>query len=176
MITSVEEDDNFHCGSSILNEQILLTAAHCLDDVVKVTAFVGSVDWTRGKLHRIDRYQRHKQWDLKTIINDIALVRLKKSLSLGKTVQRVILMKKPLKAKIADLAGWGASDIEDSNQKKLLKHIKQKLTTLIECRKVLPMAPNGTICGGEKKAKKNIASRLRISAHSDSLHGRIILL
>ncbi|XP_061707618.1 trypsin epsilon-like [Cydia pomonella] len=149
--------ENNFCGSSILNQKILLTAAHCLDDVVKVTAFSGSVDWKKGKLHRIDRYQRHKQWDPKTIINDIALVRLKKPLSFGETVKRVILMKNPPKAKIAELTGWGVTDVVYYKQSSILKHTKLKLWTLKECRKVLSMAPNGTICGGEKNAKKNFA-------------------
>ncbi|XP_063529660.1 hypodermin-A-like [Cydia strobilella] len=152
-----EERGEDFCGSSILSQNILLTAAHCLDNVVKVTAFVGSLDWKRGKLHRIDRYQQHKQWGINTIGNDIGLVRLKKPLSFGKTVKRVILMKKPPKAKTAELTGWGATDVVDRNQYNLLKHTKLRLWTLEECRKVLTMAPNGTICGGEKKAKKNFA-------------------
>ncbi|XP_061707621.1 hypodermin-B-like [Cydia pomonella] len=151
------EGDDF-CGSSILNQKILLTAAHCLDGVVKVTAFVGSVDWKKGKLHRIDRYQRHKQFDINTVSYDIGLVRLKQPLLLGKTVKRVILMKTPPKVKIAEAAGWGLTDEVNKIDTNLLKHTKQKLWTLQECRKVLPVAPNGTICGGEKNVKKNFLS------------------
>ncbi|XP_063358192.1 trypsin epsilon-like isoform X2 [Cydia amplana] len=152
------EGDNF-CGSSILNQKILLTAAHCLlDDVVKVTAFVGSLDKKMGKLHRIDRYQIHKRWDINTASNDIALVRLKKPLSLGTEVKRVILMKKPPKVKIAEVAGWGVTDEDYESETELLKHTKQKVWTLNECRKVLPRAPKGTICGGEKNSKKDYAS------------------
>ncbi|XP_063358191.1 trypsin epsilon-like isoform X1 [Cydia amplana] len=162
------EGDNF-CGSSILNQKILLTAAHCLlDDVVKVTAFVGSLDKKMGKLHRIDRYQIHKRWDINTASNDIALVRLKKPLSLGTEVKRVILMKKPPKVKIAEVAGWGVTDEVNNIDTNLLKYTKQKLWTLKECRTVLPDAPDGTICGGENNVKKNFAS------YGDSGSGLIV--
>ncbi|XP_063618173.1 mite allergen Der f 3-like [Cydia splendana] len=146
------------CGSSILNQKILLTAAHCFDDVVKVTALAGSLDRQKGKLHHIDRYKQHKQWERRTVTNDIALARLKKPWSFGKTVKRVILMRKPPQAKTAEVAGWGITDEDYYSETDLLKHTKQKVWTLKECRKVLPKAPEGTICGGEKKSKKDFAS------------------
>ncbi|XP_061707984.1 trypsin eta-like [Cydia pomonella] len=146
------------CGSSILNQIILLTVAHCFDDVVRATALAGSLDRKKGKLYRIDRYRQHKQWQIKNVINDIALVRLKIPLSFGKTVKRVIVMKNPPKAIIAEVAGWGATDEDYLSETNLLKHTKQKLWSNKECREVLPKAPQGTICGGERRSKKDFAS------------------
>ncbi|XP_063375793.1 trypsin epsilon-like [Cydia fagiglandana] len=165
---SDREGDNF-CGSSILNQYILLTAAHCvINDVVKITAFVGSLDRGNGKLHRIDRYVQHERWDVPTDSNDIALVRLKTPLLFDETVKRVILMKTPPKVKVAEVAGWGTVDEVTNTDSNILKYTKQKLWTLKSCRIVLKDAPDGTICGGKNKAKKNFAS------YGDSGSGLIV--
>ncbi|XP_047987198.1 granzyme B(G,H)-like [Leguminivora glycinivorella] len=162
------DDSEATCGSSILNQQILITVAHCFDDVIKVRIYVGNSDRRKGILHRINRYYQHKDWNPRKVINDIALARLKKPLSFGQTVKRIIVMRKPPKMKIAEVAGWGVTDEDYYSESHLLKHTKQKLWTLKECREILPRAPTGTICGGEKKAKNNFAS------HGDSGSGLII--
>ncbi|XP_063530026.1 hypodermin-B-like [Cydia strobilella] len=152
----------FICGSSILNQLILLTAAHCLDGITKGTASVGNLNRESGTLYRIASFRLHEQWVTDDLVNnndDIALCKLKKPLIFGSNVKRVVLMKDPPIAGAADLAGWGATDEKLFNESIQLKHTKQKLWTHKQCRKILRQLPKGAICGGESRARENFASK-----------------
>ncbi|XP_061707624.1 trypsin-like [Cydia pomonella] len=152
----------FICGSSILNQLILLTAAHCLDGITKGTVSVGNVYRENGTLYRIASFRLHEQWNSDDLVNnsdDIALCKVKKPLILGSNVKRVVLMKDPPKAGTADLAGWGATDEKFYTESIQLKHTKQKLWTHQQCRKILRQLPRGAICGGESRARENFASK-----------------
>ncbi|XP_061707625.1 hypodermin-B-like [Cydia pomonella] len=155
----VDSYDEYICGSSILNQWILITAAHCLDDVTKASAFVGNVNRQIGKLHRIASYKQHEKWDTYKVNHDIALCRLKEMLRLGHTVKRVLMVKSPPKTGVADLAGWGATEENDYTDTIQLKHTRQKLWNNNQCRKVFSRVPEGTICGGETRARGNYASK-----------------
>ncbi|XP_063376832.1 hypodermin-B-like [Cydia fagiglandana] len=157
-----DSKQEFICGSSILNQLILLTAAHCLDGIKKGTASVGNVNRENGTLYRIASFRLHDQWDsndLEKNKNDIALCKLKKPLTLGSNVKRVVLMKDPPRAGTADLAGWGATDEKFFTESIQLKHTKQKLWTHKQCREILRQLPKGAICGGESRARQNFASK-----------------
>ncbi|XP_047987196.1 chymotrypsin-1-like [Leguminivora glycinivorella] len=165
LVMSEEDSEETLCGSSILNQKILLTAAHCLITAVNITAHAGTLDKYKGNIHRVDRVKVHKQYDDFTVANDIGLVRLKKPLSLGKTMKKVILMKKPPKVKMAEVAGWGLTNIQTGVFPRLLKYTTQKLWTHKQCKKVMKFPevpdfrlPNGKFCGGEMNARGNYPS------------------
>ncbi|XP_063529661.1 hypodermin-B-like [Cydia strobilella] len=153
-------NDYILCGSSILNQVILITAAHCLDKSEDVIASVGSVIVEQGEPYRVIKFKQHEKW--KNSLHDIALCRLEKPLSLGETVKRVLLMRQPPITQTAVLTGWGAYEEIDYLESVQLKHSIQKVWTYKTCKKVVKTAPNGTICGGpgdELKDQGNFASR-----------------
>ncbi|XP_063376831.1 mite allergen Der f 3-like [Cydia fagiglandana] len=158
-MSKANSDYEYICGSSILNQFILITAAHCLDDTEKATASVGNVNREIGRLHRVASFKQHESWDTVRVIHDIALCRLKKPVALGHMAKRVVMVKHPPKARVADLAGWGATEEDDYTDTIQLKHTRQKLWNHKQCRKVFSRAPKGTICGGEARAKGNYASK-----------------
>ncbi|KAI8428259.1 hypothetical protein MSG28_002476 [Choristoneura fumiferana] len=105
---------SYSCGSSILNQAILITAAHCLGHCVVersfVTAFVGHKEKMRGSPYKGSSFKIHEKYDTREICNDIGLVRLKKALKLGEAVRRVSLRRHPPYDKPAKIAGWGYID------------------------------------------------------------------
>lgn len=111
---------SYSCGSSILNQAILLTAAHCLEncavDSTTVTAFVGDKGKMRGSPYISYIFKIHEDYDTIRICNDIGLVRLEKPLRLGKAVRRVSLRRNPPYDKPAKIAGWGIVDVSNSNE------------------------------------------------------------
>ncbi|XP_047986869.1 mite allergen Der f 3-like [Leguminivora glycinivorella] len=154
-----DSNDEYMCGSSILNQWILITAAHCFDDIVKAHASVGNVNRATGKLYRVESYRQHEKWDTVKVHYDIALCKLKKPIQFGHSVKRVLMVKRPPKASVGDLAGWGATEEKEYTESVQLKHTRQKLWNHNQCKKVLSRVPRGTICGGEARSRGNYASK-----------------
>ncbi|XP_034249966.1 trypsin alpha-like [Thrips palmi] len=104
------------CGSSILDKNHVLTAAHCFDNrnpkVYQVR--VGSDFWRyKGQTVGISKIMIHPKYNNKTFDFDVAVVRLKKSLVMGKLVAPVSLvpMNTAIKADTPiNLIGWGFTD------------------------------------------------------------------
>ncbi|RWS25482.1 Transmembrane protease serine 9-like protein [Leptotrombidium deliense] len=95
----------FNCGGSIINEKYMLTAAHCLEDAVKVNFAVGSIlKPTSAQLTEAESFIVHERYTKTTKKNDIALIKLKVPLSLSNKISPICL---PNKGEIA--SGWGVT-------------------------------------------------------------------
>lgn len=112
-VTSTDSD-NYSCGSSILNQVTLLTAAHCFEGCLASSNIaVGvAVERKRSSLtHLVAVFTLHPKFHGKTVINDVALARLSYSLEFGSKVKRVVLVKDPPYSEEAAVAGWGIVDV-----------------------------------------------------------------
>ncbi|XP_063618156.1 hypodermin-B-like [Cydia splendana] len=137
------------CGASILNQAILLTAAHCLSTCTgecNIKAYFGSERKIRGFERNVISFKVHENYDTQTKAQDIALMRLDKDLQFGKKVKRVIIMKTPPKYDEAEIAGWGWTDSKGSNSE-VLKHAKQQVYSRSKCYDKVRVIPEGTFCG-----------------------------
>lgn len=108
------DDKAWICGSSILNQVIILTAAHCVHHKIGLYNFivhVGSTNRRTGKQHKVKTYREHENYGESTLDNDIALLRLRVPLKLSETVRRIILMKNPPQESFGYVAGWGLVDV-----------------------------------------------------------------
>ncbi|XP_073941213.1 mite allergen Der p 3-like [Choristoneura fumiferana] len=151
----------YACGASILNQAIVLTAAHCLvqcqEDSTFLAAYVGDFVAGGGSSYSADNYKLHENFDEKEISSDIALVRLEKNIKFGKNVRRVSLMRNPPYKKYAKVAGWGYTDPETKDQSAVLMQASQRVRTRPKCVIMLDrITPEGTICGGSKNAKSYV--------------------
>lgn len=102
------------CGASIVNQRIILTAAHCVDDCSsRDTLFVsvGHQHMEKGTQSSVLMIYGHKNFTRTQGLNDIALLKLKTDLKLNYKVQRVALMKLPPYYEKAQVAGWGAKTV-----------------------------------------------------------------
>ncbi|XP_063376602.1 collagenase-like [Cydia fagiglandana] len=162
-----------YCGASIINQAILLTAAHCLHTCTNkqnfsIKAYTGSVKKYKGDKYEVVGFQVHEQYIHKNFSNDIAMLVLKENLKFGKGVQKISLMRNVPQYKIAEIAGWGW--IDDQNTKTdLLKFTSQVIMSNEECLKKLPGIPPGTICGynpdGSHPQRGDSGSALVIQKH-----------
>ncbi|CAG4943733.1 unnamed protein product [Colias eurytheme] len=140
------------CGSSILNQKVLISAAHCFESCKNpgnVNAFVGNANRGKGKKYKVADFIIHELYDSHEVSNDIALAVLRVPLSLDKYVKRVSILKRPPPKKMAAVAGWGLIDEYNSIKSTWLHSTEQKVWTLAECRKVLPGIPKGCMCAGD---------------------------
>lgn len=102
------------CSSSILNQGLLLTAAHCLAECTPdsfVSVSVGSLIANSGFRSSGSGYLVHEDYYPDTNINDIGLLKLVTPLYLNSNVNRMVLMNKPPYYEKAQVAGWGVIDV-----------------------------------------------------------------
>ncbi|KAM6957990.1 uncharacterized protein LKV04_022126 [Tautogolabrus adspersus] len=76
----MNEEDRGFCGGTILNEYIILTAAHCMNQsryiYIKVGEFDMLVDSGNEAIHLVETIISHNRYKPETFLNDIALIKL----------------------------------------------------------------------------------------------------
>ena len=164
--TSIEEHPwqvslqtfGFHfCGGSIISKDTILTAGHCTTSYPAsyITVRVGSSRTARGgALHQVDQIVRHEQF--KTNMygipeNDVAVLKLKTSIELGKTAQPIPLFEQDeesVEGVLSTISGWGATT-EGGSTPEVLRTVDVPIVTKTECNKAYESfggVPAGQIC------------------------------
>ncbi|KAF2894917.1 hypothetical protein ILUMI_11257 [Ignelater luminosus] len=110
-------DDTLQCGASIISRVWALTAAHCIlllkefpRHAVRVSA--GSIYWTKGHRHRIDNWIYHPRYHKNTMVNDIAMVKVKDPFN-KKNEANIPIASPTYSLKVnrkVRVLGWGYSD------------------------------------------------------------------
>ncbi|CAH0726146.1 unnamed protein product, partial [Brenthis ino] len=148
----------FVCGASVVNQNILLTAAHCIDTCGKrcpdASVYAGNANKRSGFKMDVLGTVIHENYSFNKMINDIGLILLKNQLSLNKYVKRVALMKNPPVGKTALIAGWGLVDEIHLVHTDHLHYIKQHIWPYEQCRKMITNLPKGTLCAGDVENDK----------------------
>ncbi|XP_054714328.1 trypsin-1-like [Uloborus diversus] len=102
------------CGATILNERWLVTAAHCVDGRSKrsfdIVVGVNNLNEKNITRFLIDRIVVHEKFDLRTFMNDIALIRVQTPIPLRGDVTGVCLPSPGQNTKgFVTVSGWGAT-------------------------------------------------------------------
>uniref|UniRef100_A0A336M1S9 CSON008723 protein n=1 Tax=Culicoides sonorensis TaxID=179676 RepID=A0A336M1S9_CULSO len=73
---------NYFCGGTIINNEYILTAAHCVDEALSVEVVLGAHNVRENESSQkiyevpITNIKVHEQWNPSQIINDIALLKV----------------------------------------------------------------------------------------------------
>ncbi|XP_001600807.1 trypsin beta [Nasonia vitripennis] len=103
------EDGNQVCGGSIISEKWILTAAHCLEDAGELEIRTGSSLRNKGgKLYPVAEYIVHENYTKVTFDNDIALIKVNKSIEFNELQQVIrISYREPKTCDKLQLSGFG---------------------------------------------------------------------
>ncbi|XP_051870389.1 coagulation factor X-like [Pristis pectinata] len=160
----VDETNTGFCGATILNEWLVLTAAHCINQTKAITAVAGEFDVNEdeGTEQRQDVtiVISHPQFQKHTFDNDIAVLMLKKPLIFNQNVVPIciphrnfaeqVLMNQPN----ALVSGWGRVQDHGMPSTKL-----QRLTVpyinRVKCIESsrYPVSPNMFCAGYDNESK-----------------------
>ncbi|XP_072902170.1 coagulation factor X-like [Hemitrygon akajei] len=116
-ILLLDETDTVFCGATILNERLLVSAAHCLNHTKAITAVAGEFDINleEGTEQRqeVTMLISHPQFEKYTFDNDIAILVLKNPLQLNQHVVPICIPHKNFAEQVlmnqpnALVSGWG---------------------------------------------------------------------
>ena len=134
---SLQRGGSHSCGGSIYNERIIVTAAHCLQNVspsvLKVRA--GSSFWNSGGiLVSVAAFKNHEGYNPETMVNDIAVIRLNSSLKPSSTIKPIALATSaPPSGAVASVSGWGTTASGSQSLPSQLRYIDVKVVSRNQC-------------------------------------------
>ncbi|XP_037955612.1 trypsin alpha-like [Teleopsis dalmanni] len=134
---SLQRSGSHSCGGSIYNAKIIVTAAHCLQNVAASSLQIraGSTYWNSGGVVvKVAAFKNHEGYNPSTMINDIAVIRLSSSLPLGTNIKAISLATyDPVNGASAVVSGWGTLSYGSSSIPATLQYVNVNIVSRTQC-------------------------------------------
>ncbi|XP_065093779.1 collagenase-like [Ochlerotatus camptorhynchus] len=151
------------CGGSVLNEEWILTAGHCVQDASSFEITMGTINLKSTEddgrvVMNSTEYIQHEDYNGQDASNDIAVIKLPQRVQFSNRIQAVQLPTghDDYNRKMATVSGWGKTrDMGGVAQR--LQYATIQVIRNNECRLVYPSSiqPTTLCCRGDQQSTCN---------------------
>jgi len=148
-------DNSYFCGGSIISDEWIMTAAHCVDGFFSYDVIIGAHEINsffeegRVEVSTTDDYI-HPQWDPFNLANDIGFLKVPK-IEFNEYVSPICLpstqeVGESLTGEIITVSGWGRESDSSSGIAEILNFVTAPIITNQECNDVYGIVGSGVVC------------------------------
>ncbi|KAI9554581.1 hypothetical protein GHT06_019854 [Daphnia sinensis] len=161
-VASLRRNGQFFCGGSLIAEDKILTAAHCVDKVSSTEMKQLTVELGMHKLNPSDAQIKksvrqitiHSGWDSNTNRNDIAILTLQSPVTYSKDISPICLppvgLSDQFVSKDAAIIGWGTTK-SGGSLPNVLQQATVKVLNNAKCKESYPKLVNSMLCAAAPK-------------------------
>ncbi|KAJ3652966.1 hypothetical protein Zmor_018888 [Zophobas morio] len=133
------------CGASIITQNWLLTAAHCIEFARPTSVIVVGTTFQHsgGTRYNITQMIKHENFSWTPIKDDIALIQIDGEFEFDDLVQPVEFSD-PEAGTTCVTAGWGT--IDDGSYPEELRYVEMEVLSLDECKEIDPSVDDREVC------------------------------
>ncbi|KAL1506272.1 hypothetical protein ABEB36_005664 [Hypothenemus hampei] len=127
------------CGGSLISENYVLTAAHCMDKAKSVEVILGAHDIRKNETSQFrvtcEDITVHPAWNYSKLQNDVALIKLPRQVTLNKYINPLSLAKSGTFTESTGLlTGWGKTS-DSSTVSNVLNQVSLEILENTSCEK-----------------------------------------
>jgi len=140
----------YQCGGSLIDQQVILTAAHCVDNLRAEQLKVRLGEWDTQSTqdhpnfyhedYYVSKIVTHSRYYRKNVFNDIALIFLSKPVTLNYHIQTICLPRpgQQFEGQTCYASGWGKDNFgQEGNWQAILKEIDVPVVDRSRCQETL---------------------------------------